>query len=271
MTSTITELWKQHGGNPVENYDRFFVPTIGTAWATALLDEADLRPGERVLDIACGTGVVACRAAKQVGPSGSVAGLDLSPGMLEIARAKSSEIEWHEGDAAALPLPDGAFDVVVSSLGVQFVEDKQSALREMRRVLAPGGRVAIATGGPTPPLFAILEQALARHVSPEVAGFMRAVFSLYDPEQIRTLATDAGFDDIDVRSKGLTVTLPAPAEFLWQYVHSTPLVAAIAPLDDARLAALEHDVVAGWQSFVRGGGLVFEGNAVLTTARRSNG
>lgn len=272
MTSTITGLWKQHSGNPVENYERFFVPTIGTAWASALLETADLRAGERVLDIACGTGVVARRAAEQVGPSGSVAGLDLSPGMLEIARTSTAEIDWHEGDAASLPLPDGAFDVVVSSLGMQFVEDKQSAFREMHRVLAPGGRVAIATGGgPTQPLFAVLEQALARHVSPEVAGFMRAVFSLYDPEQLQTLATDAGFDDIDVRTKVLTVTLPAPAEFLWQYVHSTPLVAAIAPLDDARLAALEHDVVAGWQSFVRSGELVFDGIAVLTTARRREG
>ena len=189
--------------------------------------------------------------------------------MLEIARSKTAEIEWHEGDAATLPLPDGAFDVVVSSLGLQFVGDKPSALREMHRVLAPGGRVAIATVGPTPLLFAILEQALARHVSPEVAGFMRAVFSLYDPEQIQALATGAGFDDIEVRSNVLTVTLPPPAEFLWQYVHSTPLVAAIALLDDARLAALEQDVVAGWQSFVKGGRLVLEAHAVLTARRRT--
>ena len=141
----------------------------------------------------------------------------------------------------------------------------------MHRVLAPGGRVAIATVGPTPPLFAVLEQALARHVSPEVAGFMRAVFSVYDPEQLRTLAADAGFDDIDVRSSKLMVSLPAPAEFLWQYVHSTPLVAAVTPLDDERLAALEHDVVAGWQSFIRSGQLVLDVNAVLTTATRRNG
>ncbi|MFI9815990.1 methyltransferase domain-containing protein [Saccharothrix variisporea] len=271
MTSTTTGLWKQHSGNPVENYERYFVPTIGTAWAGALLEAADLRAGERVLDIACGTGVVTRRAAERVGPRGSVTGLDISAGMLEIARAGSAEIDWREGDAAALPLPDGAFDVVVSSLGMQFVEDKQSALREVHRVLTPGGRVAIATVGPTPPLFAVLEQALARHVSPEVAGFMRAVFSLYDPEQLRTLATDAGFDDIDVRSKALTVTLPAPAEFLWQYVHSTPLIAAIATLDDAKSAALQQDVVAGWQSFVRSGELVLTANAVLTTAKRRKG
>jgi ubiquinone/menaquinone biosynthesis C-methylase UbiE len=268
MATTTTELWKQHSGNPVENYERFFVPTIGTAWARAALGAADLRRGERVLDVACGTGVVARSAVELVGPSGSVTGLDLSPGMLEIARATSAAIDWREGDAAAQPLSDGAFDVVVSSLGLQFVEDRLAACREMHRVLAPDGRVAIATVGPTPPLFAVLEQALSRHLSPEVAGFVRAVFSLYDPQQLTALAADAGFDGIEVRSQVLAVKLPTPAEFLWQYIHSTPLIAAIAPLDDRSLAALEQDVVAGWQSFVRSEELVFEGNAVLTTARR---
>lgn len=104
--------------------------------------------------------------------------------MLAVARSVPSSgaaIEWHEANAESLPLPDGSFDVLVSSLGLQFVTDKTSALREMRRVLAPEGRLAIATVGPTPPLFTILEQALARHVKPEVAAFVQAVFSLYKP------------------------------------------------------------------------------------------
>jgi ubiquinone/menaquinone biosynthesis C-methylase UbiE len=271
MTSATTELWKRPVGGAAENYERYFVPTLGTAWANALLEAANLRPGERVLDVACGTGAVTRRAAEQVGSSGSVTGVDLNPDMLTIARKSTAAIDWHQGDAAALPLPDGAFDVVVSSLGLQFVADKPSALREMHRVLAPGGRVAISTVGPTPPMFAVLVQALARHVSPEVAGFMGGTFSLYDPEQLQTLATDAGFDAIDVRALEQSVNLPAPAEFLWQYVHSTPLAGAIAPLDDAARGDLVHDVVAGWQSFVRSGELVFKGNAVITTARRRNG
>src|SRR5207248_1088629 len=115
--------------------------------------------------------------------------------------------------------------------------------------------------------FAVLEQAVARHVKPEVAAFVGAVFSLYDPQEIERLTSGAGFRDVQVRSKVLTVTLPEPAEFLWQYVHSTPLTAAVAPMDEQDRAALERDIVAGWQSFVKDGILTDGLNVVLTTAR----
>jgi ubiquinone/menaquinone biosynthesis C-methylase UbiE len=270
-TSRPEVSFKQYGGNAAENYERYFVPTIGTAWAIALLDAAELHPGERVLDIACGTGVVTRLAAERVGPKGTVAGLDINPAMLAVARSVPSSgaaISWHEASAESVPLPDESFDVVVSSLGVQFVPDKASALSEMHRVLSPGGRLAIATVGPTPPLFAILEQALARYVKPEAAGFVRAVFSLYDPQEIEKLTTAAGFRETEVRSKAVSVPLAAPPDFLWQYIHSTPLAPAVAQIDDEARAALERDVVAGWRSFVKEGTLVFDANAILTTTRK---
>jgi ubiquinone/menaquinone biosynthesis C-methylase UbiE len=272
LNTTATAVsFKQYGGNAAENYERYFVPTIGMAWANTLLDAADLRQGDRVLDVACGTGVVTRLTAERVGPDGAVAGLDINPSMLAVARSVPSSgaaIEWHEASAESLPLGDGSFDVVLSSLGLQFVPDKASALREMQRVLAPDGRLAIATVGPTPPLFAVLEQALASRVKPEAAGFMRAVFSLHDPQELEKLTSGAGFRDVEVRSKALSLNVPEPAEFLWQYVHSTPLAAAVAQIDDAGRAALERDVVAAWQSFVKDGALIFAANAVLTTARK---
>jgi hypothetical protein len=136
----------------------------------------------------------------------------------------------------------------------------------MRRVLSPGGRLVIATVGPTPPLFAILEQALGRYLKPEVAAFVRVVFSLHEPQELEELASGTGFRDVEVQSKALTLALPGPVEFLWQYVHSTPLSAALAQIDVAGRSALERDIVAGWQSFVKDGTLVADLNAVLTTA-----
>ena len=269
-SSTTTVSFKQYGGNAAENYERYFVPTIGVAFATALLEAAGLHRGERVLDIACGTGVVTRLAADRVGPDGAVAGLDLNPAMLAVGRSlptSGAAIEGDEANAESLPLDEGSFDAVLSSLGLQFVPDKALALREMRRVLAPDGRLAIATVGPTPPLFAILEQALARHVKPEVAAFVRAVFSLHEPQELEELTSGAGFRDVQVRSKALTLILPGAADFLWQYVHSTPLAAAVAQIDDVGRAALERDVVAGWRSFVKDGVLADEVNVVLTTAR----
>lgn len=266
-TSATTVSFRQYGGDAAANYERYFVPTIGMAWATALLDAAELHPGDRVLDVACGTGVVTRLAAERVSPDGAVAGLDINPAMLAVARSvppSGAAIEWHEADAESLPLADGSFDVVVSSLGLQFVPDKASAVREMQRVLAPDGQLAIATAGPTPALFANLEQALARHVKPEAAGFMRAVFSLYEPQELEQLASGAGFRHVEVRSKALSITLPEPTEFLWQYIHSTPLAAAVAQIDDVARAALEHDVVAALPD----GALILDVNAVLTTARK---
>jgi ubiquinone/menaquinone biosynthesis C-methylase UbiE len=267
--STTPVSFRQYGGNAAENYERYFVPTIGMSFATALLSAADLHRADRVLDVACGTGVVTRLAAERVGAEGAVTGLDINPAMLAVARSIGSSgaaIEWHEASAESLPLADESFDVVLSSLGLQFVADKAAAMREVRRVLAPDGRLAVATVGPTPPLFAVLEQALARHVSPEVASFMRAVFSLYQPEELEELTSGAGFREVDVRSDALTLTLPGPVEFLWQYVHSTPLGAVLAQMDDSARETLERDVVAGWRSFVRDGALVGDLNIVRTTA-----
>lgn len=262
---------RAYGGSAPENYERYFVPAIGAPHAADLIDTAALRLGERVLDVACGTGVVARLAAERVGTTGTVAGLDLNPGMLAVARVvtpPSLSIEWHEASAEAMPLPDEAFDVVLCQFGLQFVPDKPAALREMRRVLAPGGRLAINVPGSTPPIFAIVDEALERHIGPEAAGFVRMVFSLHDPDEIRNLINSAGFHDVDVQPGTKTLRLPPPEEFLWQYVQSTPLAAVMARADDQSRAALERDVVAKLQEFVKNGALIFQHDPVVATARK---
>src|SRR5215207_11707155 len=123
--------FEAYGGSAPENYERYFVPVIGAPLATDLVDVAALRPGERVLDVACGTGVVARLAAERVEATGTVAGIDLNPGMLAVARSVTPPgmvIEWHQSSAEAMPLPDEAFDVVLCQLGLQFVPDKLAAL-----------------------------------------------------------------------------------------------------------------------------------------------
>src|SRR5690606_30574041 len=152
-----------HGRNPPANYERFFVPAIGAPVATDLIRHAALRQGERVLDVACGTGVAARLASQQVGARGTVAGLDVHPGMLAVARSATppgTPIEWHEASAEAMPFPDASFDVVLCQMGLQFMRDQQAALREMRRVLVRGGRLILNVPGPRPRLFTILGEAL---------------------------------------------------------------------------------------------------------------
>jgi ubiquinone/menaquinone biosynthesis C-methylase UbiE len=262
---------KAYGGSAPENYERYFVPTIGAPLAKDLIAIAALRPGERVLDVACGTGVVARLASQGVGAAGTVAGLDVNPGMLAVASSiapPGMAIEWHEASAEAMPLPDASFDVVLCQMGLQFVPDKHAALREMRRVLALGGRLILNVPGPTPHLFAIMAEALARHSGAQAAAFVNHVFSLHDTAELQNLIDGAGFRDVFAQSDTKPLRLPAPEEFLWQYVYSTPLAGAVAQVDDERRAALERDVVAKWQEFVEDRALMLQVRIVVVTARK---
>jgi SAM-dependent methyltransferase len=145
-----------HPGNPAETYENYFVPAMFHPWAAILLRHAAPKLGERVLDVACGTGVVARMAAPLVGPNGQVVGLDMNPAMLAVARQlpapSGATITWQDGNAMAPPFTDGAFDLVLCQHGLQFFPDRSVAIGEMRRVLAPRGRA-----------LAIVLQTLARH------------------------------------------------------------------------------------------------------------
>lgn len=257
------------GANPAENYQRFFVPQIGAPVAADLLEAACLQPGERVLDVACGTGVVTRLAAERIGSAGAVAGLDVNPAMLAVARRESPPgVRWYEASAESMPLPDASFDVVLCQMGLQFVADKPAALREMRRVLAPGGRALVNVPGPAPALFDIMAQALGREMGPEAAGFVRAVFSLHDAGELEGLLREAGFSRADARSAPKALRVSAPREFLWQYIHSTPLSPAVMGAAEAKRAALESEVVARWQPFAADGGMRFEVGMTTSIAAR---
>jgi len=265
MTEQTLEL--TFSANPAENYQRFFVPQIGAPVAADLLAAARLQPGERVLDVACGTGVVTRLAAARVGPSGAVAGLDIHPAMLAVARRESTPgMRWYEASAESMPLADGAFDVVLCQMGLQFVTDKLAALREMRRVLATHGRVLISSPGPIPAPFEILSQALARDIGPEAGGFARRVFSLHDTGELEGLLREAGLTRAEAWSAPRALRVSAPREFLWQYLHSTPLGPSVTGAAEAKRAALERDVVAGWRPFAVDGGMRFEVGMTIATA-----
>jgi len=142
----ITPNQWQLSGNAAERYERVLVPAIFAPWAADLVALAKLRPGERVLDLACGTGVVARLAAERVGPEGDITGLDLNESMLEVARSQpipagAAAVAWVQSSALAMRVPDSSFDVVLCQQGIQFFPDRSQALREMIRVLVPGGRM----------------------------------------------------------------------------------------------------------------------------------
>lgn len=261
---------KSYSGKPPVNYERFFVPVIGAPLAVDLIQVAVLGEDDRVLDIACGTGIVARLAAKQVDGNGSVAGLDPNPGMLAVAQSSTPSdvsIEWHQAGAEDMPFQDGSFDVVLCQMGLQFVPDKEAALREMRRVLTSEGRLILNLPGPTPRIFRIMSEALARSVGEKAAGFVEHVFSLYDTSEIESLLDSAGFSDVSVQSETKSLPLPAPSDFLWQYINSTPLAGAMSEVDDAKRKLLEQDVVAEWEGLMDDQALMLQVPVVTATGR----
>ena len=190
-----------------EDYESSCVPAMFGPLAERLLDAAVLLAGERVLDIACGTGVVA-RAAVRRGAA-AVTGVDRNGAMLGVARRTTPEATFVEADAAALPLPDGAFDLATCQQGLQFFPDRTGALREFRRVLDPDGRAALALWPAieTHPGFAMLADALGRIVGPEAEAVMRAPYALADAADVEAFGRSAGF--------GSVVLEQVDGEFRW--------------------------------------------------------
>lgn len=184
-----------------KNLEHYLVPTIFRPWAEDLLNHISPQQGEHVLDIACGTGVAARLVAESVGISGTVIGLDNSEEALEVARkhALAENIQWQRGDAVNLPFLDAQFDIVLCQQGLQFFRDKQTALREMQRVLKYDGRIAVSVWSSirnSPGYFAIQEALL--ETAPDVAKGMSPGFSLDDAEQLQTLLLDCGCNNVRV-------------------------------------------------------------------------
>jgi SAM-dependent methyltransferase len=175
-------------------YESLLVPALFEEWSGRMIDAVQVRPGNRVLDVACGTGVLARAAAARATPDGSVTGVDPGLGMLSVARWRAPDIAWREGTAEALPFPDQSFDAVVSQFGLMFFADRLRAIREMMRVLRSGGRIAVAVWDSLEniPAYAA-EVALVRRVAGEhPANALRAPFAFGDRNELTTLFADAG-------------------------------------------------------------------------------
>jgi SAM-dependent methyltransferase len=184
-------------------YEALFVPALFGQWASKVADAASLLTGESVLDVACGTGVLAREALRRTGPTGYVAGLDPGAGMLAVANELSPSVDWRQGTAEAMPFSDASFDVVVSQFGLMFM-DRDPAVREMLRVLKPHGRLVVAVWDTVQniPAYAAEIALLERLAGTQAADALRAPFVLGDRELLAKVFSDAGSVTIST-SKGV--------------------------------------------------------------------
>jgi ubiquinone/menaquinone biosynthesis C-methylase UbiE len=229
---------------PAEVYEQYLGRSIADPFARMLLDHAAPKQGERVLDLASGTGSVARQVAPMVGRQGRVVAVDINPAMLAVGRAMSppagAAIEWLEGNAIDLDLPDAAFDLVLCQQGLQFFPDRVGAAREMRRVLMPEGRVAISVWQTLArhPVYEALFKATASHLGARMSA-VDVSFSFGDPEQLRAVLRNGGFDRIDIVPRSLDISLQSPERYVQLTVRGAATsVPAFARLDPRAQAAL---------------------------------
>jgi len=252
------------------------VPVLFAPWAAHLVQTANPRPGERVLDVACGTGVVARHIAPRIGSQGRIAGLDLNPHMLTVARAAAGReglaIEWHEGRAEELPFPDGGFDLVMCQFALMFFADRHAALAEMHRVLAGDGRLALSVwqGLARHPFYQTLDEVIEKHLG---TSSLRDIFILGDAGELRTLLSDAGFRHVEIEPVSMTARFPDPEGFLAGEIDvDTAAIPAMQHLDSqqrqAITATIRQDMEAPLRAVTEGEHVVLPFHASIACAER---
>lgn len=238
-----------------EIYEEFFVPALFQEWTGRVTDQAEIKAGEKVLDVACGTGVLARTVVERVGDSGSVIGLDVNAGMLAVAHRKAPQIKWRQGQAETIPFDDATFDAVVSQFGLMFFADRKVAIREMVRVLKSKGKLAVAvwdTLENTPGYLAMVS-LLARLFGDEVANGIRAPYILGDTAELQDLFTDVGLSDVAINTSMGHARFDSIEK--WVYTDIKGWVLADV-LDDEQVELLINEGKTALSKFVTDGGQV---------------
>lgn len=250
-------------------YESLHVPAIFAQWPSKVLAAAQVRPGQRVLDVACGTGVLARAAAEAVGPGGRVTGLDANPGMLAVAEHLSPEVTWKQGLAESLPFPDGSFDVVVSQFALMFFRDRPAAIREMCRVLSSGCTLAVAVWDSLehselyPEEVALLEEM----AGPEAGAAIRAPFVFGDTVELASLFEKAGVRQVGVTTHHGRARFPSVRSLVEADLRGWLPIWDVH-LDDEhieRILTRAEDVFARWTT--PNGSLEFDSPAHIVTGR----
>ena len=213
-----------------ETYEATFVPSLFAGLAEQLVAAAGVVPAQRVLDVACGTGIVARTAADRAGEHARVTGLDLNDAMLTVARRVRPDLDWRQGDAASLPFPDRSFDVVLCQSGLMFVPDVAGAVREMARVADDGATVGVQVWSALDRQTGIqpLADAVARHAGRDSVDLISTYFRLGDRNALIGHFAAAGLEVTTVREILVTLVAPSIDEYVTTEVESTPLVSRIS-------------------------------------------
>ena len=255
----------QVAATAAEIYEEFFVPALFAEWPQRVLEAAHVQAGDTVLDVACGTGILARTAVNMVGTNGSVVGVDINAGMLAVAKQQAPNISWKVAPAESLPFEAATFDRVISQFGLMFFEDQTKAIAEMRRVLRPRGTLAVAVWDSleATPGYTVVAEILDELFGPEVARALEVPYSLGDKQKLTSLFAQAGMVDISIQ----TITGQARFSSIESWIYTDIKGWTLADvIDDEGYEALKRTAPERLSQFVQGDGVVaFDAPAHIVT------
>jgi ubiquinone/menaquinone biosynthesis C-methylase UbiE len=257
-------------GSFAEHYDRLLVPAMFGPLAEAVAGAVEAAPGDRALDVACGTGALTRLLGERVMPGGEVIGLDMAEDMLEVARAHGGGSAYVQGAADALPFEDGRFTVVTCQQGLQFTDHPTAALREFARVLAPGGRIGVACWSELEQDagFLALAEAADEYLGAEVGRMVRAPFRLADPADLRGRFEAAGIGDVVIEIERVAARVPVPpGRFADAVMGAGPAGVTYAAAPAAAREAFAADVARRLQGHANADAVAFEMPSLIAVAR----
>lgn len=258
-------------GNAAAVYEEQKVPAIFRPLAQATLEAVELRPDERVLDAACGTGIVGREALARLSSAGSVTGFDLNAGMIDVARrltaSDAERCRWHVADVSALPFEDESFSLVFCQQGLQFFPDEDAALCELLRVLEPDGRIAMTVWAGPSDFFTSLAGALSRHVSDAVGQQSLAPFAYAGLNALPARMSEIGFTDINIQSLTVPRELTDPGSAIPKEIMGNPVGPEVLGKGPEIMAKIVRDVLADMSLYQRGDKLVVPQSANLVVGR----
>lgn len=261
----------QLAGNATAVYEDQKVPAIFGPLAEATLDVVSLEPNDVILDVACGTGIVARSIRKRLGPSPRIVGVDLNEGMIATASNLADEVsqscEWHVADVTRLPFELGAFSVAFCQQGIQFFPDEVAALRELKRVLRPGGRIVLSVWSGPSVFFKALAEALSQHVNDGIGKRSLSPFTYGRADELVETISNLGFIEVSIREIAVNRTLNDPESAIPKEILGNPIGPAVAERGEAVMRAVVTDTIANLTAYRRGSDLVIPQHTHLIQAK----
>ncbi len=259
-------------GNAPEAYEKYIVPAFGHSWAKDIVERAALKKDDRILDLACGTGLVARCSFEALGKAGHITGIDINEAMIKKAReicpTKTTSIEWERGDVNALPFSNSEFDVILCQQGFQYFSDKSRALKEINRVLSASGRLLFSVWRDIKyfPFYLALSDALKQYVSPEYAKALASAFSLGDSTFLREILKTAGFKKIHINIAIKQMRFSPIKEFLIGGFAGSPFANEILTLEQSIRDEMFNNICDALSDYADDDGLAAPMESYVVTA-----